>query len=202
LDEIDSFIPEPQLDTEKPFLIPIQGVYSLAVRGTMVMGYVERGIIKVGDELKRVGFQQTFKTVCKGLNRSRKLSIIGHAGDNIGILLGGTKRDEVKRGQVVAAPGSISPHINFKAEIYLLNKEEGGRHVPLFSEHKPWLYFRTTEVAGSLTLPDNLAMVMPGDNAPTEVRLETSIAMEKGLQFDILEGGRTISVGIVAEIIE
>ena len=257
MDAIDSFVPEPKRDIDKPFLMPIEDVFSISGRGTVVTGRVERGIIHVGDDveivgiretlktvctgvemfrklldegqagdnigvllrgtkreevergivhvgdaLEIVGIRETFKTVCTGVEMFRKLLDEGRAGDNIGVLLRGTKRDEVERGQVVAIPGSINPHTKFKAEVYILSKEEGGRHTPFFSGYRPQFYFRTTDVTGILTLPEGVEMVMPGDNVTIEAHLITPIAMEKELRFAVREGGRTVGAGVVSEIIE
>ncbi|MBW2017042.1 MAG: elongation factor Tu, partial [Deltaproteobacteria bacterium] len=185
MDAIDEYVPEPVRDTDKPFLMPIEDVFSISGRGTVVTGRVERGVIKVGDEVEIVGIKETMKTVCTGVEMFRKILDQGQAGDNIGVLLRGTKRDEVQRGQVVAAPGSITPHTKFKAEAYILTKEEGGRHTPFFSGYRPQFYFRTTDVTGVVTLPEGVEMVMPGDNVSMEVHLITPIAMEKELRFAI-----------------
>ena len=202
MDAIDSYIPEPVRDTEKTFLMPIEDVFSISGRGTVVTGRVERGVIKVGDEVEIVGIRDTLKTVCTGVEMFRKILDQGQAGDNIGVLLRGTKRDEVERGQVVAAPGTITPHTKFKAEAYILTKEEGGRHTPFFNGYRPQFYFRTTDVTGVVTLPEGVEMVMPGDNVTIEVALITPIAMEKELRFAIREGGRTVGAGVISEIIE
>ncbi len=202
LDAIDEYIPEPVRDVEKPFLMPIEDVFSISGRGTVVTGRVERGVIKVGQEVEVVGIRPTMKTVCTGVEMFRKILDQGQAGDNIGVLLRGTKRDEVERGQVVAAPGSITPHTKFKAEAYILTKEEGGRHTPFFSGYRPQFYFRTTDVTGVVTLPEGVEMVMPGDNVSMEVSLITPIAMEKELRFAIREGGRTVGAGVISEILE
>jgi elongation factor Tu len=202
MDAIDSFIPEPQRDTDKPFLMPIEDVFSISGRGTVVTGRVERGVIKVGDEVELVGIRPTLKTVCTGVEMFRKILDQGQAGDNIGVLVRGTKRDEVERGQVVAKPGSITPHTKFKAEAYILTKEEGGRHTPFFNGYRPQFYFRTTDVTGVTTLPEGVEMVMPGDNVAMEISLITPIAMEKELRFAIREGGRTVGAGVISEIIE
>jgi elongation factor Tu len=198
---IDDFIPEPERDVDKPFLMPIEDVFSISGRGTVVTGRAERGIIRVSDNIEIVGIRPTFKTVCTGVEMFRKLLDEGRAGDNIGVLLRGTKRDEVERGQVVAAPGSITPHTKFKAECYILSKEEGGRHTPFFNGYRPQFYFRTTDVTGVLTLPEGIEMVMPGDNVAIEAELITPIAMEKELRFAIREGGRTVGAGVVSEIV-
>ena len=202
MDAIDAYIPEPQRDIDKPFLMPIEDVFSISGRGTVVTGRVERGIIRVGDNVEIVGIRPTAKTVCTGVEMFRKLLDEGQAGDNIGVLLRGTKRDEVERGQVVAQPGSITPHTKFKAEVYVLSKEEGGRHTPFFTGYRPQFYFRTTDVTGVVTLPEGVEMVMPGDNVTIEGALITPIAMEKELRFAIREGGRTVGAGVVSEIIE
>ena len=202
LDAIDSFIPEPVRDTDKPFLMPIEDVFSISGRGTVVTGRVDRGVIKVGEDVEIVGIRDTMKTVCTGVEMFRKILDEGQAGDNIGVLLRGTKRDEVERGQVVAKPGSITPHTKFKAEAYILTKEEGGRHTPFFNGYRPQFYFRTTDVTGVTTLPEGVEMVMPGDNVNMEVSLITPIAMEKELRFAIREGGRTVGAGVISEIIE
>ena len=202
MDAIDEYIPEPVRDTDKPFLMPIEDVFSISGRGTVVTGRVERGIIKVGDEVEIVGIKDTMKTVCTGVEMFRKILDQGIAGDNVGVLIRGTKRDEVERGQVVAKPGSITPHTQFKAEAYILTKEEGGRHTPFFNGYRPQFYFRTTDVTGVTTLPDGVEMVMPGDNVSMEVVLITPIAMEKELRFAIREGGRTVGAGVISEIIE
>jgi elongation factor Tu len=202
MDAIDEYIPEPVRDTDKPFLMPIEDVFSISGRGTVVTGRVERGIVKVGDEVEIVGIKPTMKTVCTGVEMFRKILDQGLAGDNIGVLIRGTKRDEVERGQVVAKPGSITPHTKFKAEAYILTKEEGGRHTPFFNGYRPQFYFRTTDVTGVTTLPENVEMVMPGDNVSMEVVLITPIAMEKELRFAIREGGRTVGAGVISDIIE
>jgi elongation factor Tu len=198
----DEYIPEPVRDIDKPFLMPIEDVFSISGRGTVVTGRVERGIIKVQEEVEIVGFQPTFKTVCTGVEMFRKILDQGQAGDNVGLLLRGTKKDEVERGQVVAKPGSILPHTKFKAEVYVLNKEEGGRHTPFFSGYRPQFYLRTTDVTGVVTLPEGVEMVMPGDNVAIEVHLITPVALEKELRFAIREGGRTVGAGVVTEIVE
>ena len=198
----DSYFPEPVRDTDKPFLMPIEDVFSISGRGTVVTGRVERGVIKVGDEVEIVGIHPTAKTTCTGVEMFRKLLDQGQAGDNIGALLRGTKRDEVERGQVLAAPKSITPHKKFKAEVYVLSKEEGGRHTPFFSGYRPQFYFRTTDVTGVISLNEGVEMVMPGDNATFNVELIAPIAMEQGLRFAIREGGRTVGAGVVTEIVE
>ncbi|MCP4578013.1 MAG: elongation factor Tu [Deltaproteobacteria bacterium] len=202
MDAIDEYIPEPVRDTDKPFLMPIEDVFSISGRGTVVTGRIERGIVKVGDEVEIVGIKDTMKTVCTGVEMFRKILDQGIAGDNVGVLIRGTKRDEVERGQVVAKPGSITPHTQFKAEAYILTKEEGGRHTPFFNGYRPQFYFRTTDVTGVTTLPEGVEMVMPGDNVSMEVVLITPIAMEKELRFAIREGGRTVGAGVISEIIE
>ena len=199
---VDSFIPNPVRDIDKPFLMPVEDVFTISGRGTVVTGRVERGIVKVGDDVEIVGITDTLKTVCTGVEMFRKLLDQGQAGDNIGVLLRGTKRDDVQRGQVVSKPGSIKPHTKFKAEAYILTKEEGGRHTPFFNGYRPQFYFRTTDVTGVVTLPDGVEMVMPGDNVSVEVNLITPIAMEKELNFAIREGGRTVGAGVISEIIE
>ena len=198
----DSFIPDPVRDIDKPFLMPIEDVFSISGRGTVVTGRVERGIIKVGDEVEIVGIKPTQKTTCTGVEMFRKLLDQGEAGDNIGALLRGTKRDDVERGQVLAAPKSITPHKKFKAEVYVLSKEEGGRHTPFFTGYRPQFYFRTTDITGVIALPEGVEMVMPGDNSQFIVELIAPIAMEAGLRFAIREGGRTVGSGVVTEIIE
>ena len=202
MEAIDAFIPEPVRDVEKPFLMPIEDVFTISGRGTVVTGRVERGVIKVGQEVEIVGIRPTMKTVCTGVEMFRKILDQGQAGDNIGVLLRGTKRDEVERGQVVAAPGSITPHTKFKAEAYILTKEEGGRHTPFFTGYRPQFYFRTTDVTGVVTLPEGVEMVMPGDNVTMEISLIMPIAMEKELRFAIREGGRTVGAGVISEIFE
>jgi elongation factor Tu len=202
MEALDSYVPEPVRDTEKPFLMPIEDVFSISGRGTVVTGRVERGIINVSDEVEIVGIRDTRKTVCTGVEMFRKILDQGQAGDNIGVLLRGTKREEVERGQVVAKPGSITPHTKFKAEAYILTKEEGGRHTPFFNGYRPQFYFRTTDVTGVTTLPEGVEMVMPGDNVAMEVALITPIAMEKELRFAIREGGRTVGAGVISEILE
>jgi len=199
---VDEYIPEPRRDVDKPFLMPIEDVFSISGRGTVVTGRVERGVVKVGDEVEVVGIRPTFRTVCTGVEMFRKILDQGQAGDNIGVLLRGTKRDEVERGQVVARLGSITPHTRFKGSVYVLTKEEGGRHTPFFNGYRPQFYFRTTDVTGVVTLPAGVEMVMPGDSVGLEVQLITPIAMEKELRFAIREGGRTVGAGVIAEIIE
>ena len=202
LQACDDFIPDPERDIDKPFLMPIEDVFSISGRGTVVTGRVERGIIKVGEEVEIVGIRPTVKTTCTGVEMFRKLLDQGQAGDNIGALLRGTKRDEVERGQVLAAPKSITPHKKFKAQVYVLTKEEGGRHTPFFTGYRPQFYFRTTDITGIIALEEGVEMVMPGDNATFNVELIHPIAMEKGLRFAIREGGRTVGAGVVTEIVE
>ena len=202
LNACDTYFPDPVRETDKPFLMPIEDVFSISGRGTVVTGRVERGIIKVGDEVEIVGIRPTVKTTCTGVEMFRKLLDQGEAGDNIGALLRGTKRDEVERGQVLAAPKSITPHKKFKAEVYVLSKEEGGRHTPFFTGYRPQFYFRTTDITGIIALEEGVEMVMPGDNATFNVELIHPIAMEKGLRFAIREGGRTVGAGVVTEIVE
>jgi elongation factor Tu len=199
---LDSYIPQPQRAIDGPFLMPVEDVFSISGRGTVVTGRVERGIVKVGDELEIVGLKPTLKTVCTGVEMFRKLLDQGQAGDNVGVLLRGTKREEVERGQVLAKPGSITPHTRFSCEVYVLSKEEGGRHTPFFPGYRPQFYFRTTDVTGSCTLPAGTEMVMPGDNVGMEVTLIAPIAMEEGLRFAIREGGRTVGAGVVAKVLE
>ena len=198
---LDSYIPEPERAVDGTFLMPIEDVFSISGRGTVVTGRVERGIIKVGDEIEIVGIRDTQKTTCTGVEMFRKLLDQGQAGDNVGILLRGTKREDVERGQVLAKPGTIKPHTEFEAEVYILSKDEGGRHTPFFSNYRPQFYFRTTDVTGSVTLPEGTEMVMPGDNIQMKVKLIAPIAMEQGLRFAIREGGRTVGAGVVAKII-
>jgi len=199
---LDSYIPQPQRALDGTFLMPVEDVFSISGRGTVVTGRVERGIVKVGDEIEIVGLKPTIKTVCTGVEMFRKLLDQGQAGDNVGILLRGTKREEVERGQVLAKPASITPHTKFTAEIYVLSKDEGGRHTPFFNGYRPQFYFRTTDVTGSIELPKGTEMVMPGDNISIEVQLIQPIAMEEGLRFAIREGGKTVGAGVVAKIIE
>ncbi|MCT8945249.1 elongation factor Tu [Shewanella putrefaciens] len=198
---LDSYIPEPQRDIDKPFLLPIEDVFSISGRGTVVTGRVERGIVRVGDEVEIVGVRATTKTTCTGVEMFRKLLDEGRAGENCGILLRGTKRDDVERGQVLAKPGSINPHTTFESEVYVLSKEEGGRHTPFFKGYRPQFYFRTTDVTGTIELPEGVEMVMPGDNIKMVVTLICPIAMDEGLRFAIREGGRTVGAGVVAKII-
>ena len=199
---VDSYIPTPERAIDRPFLMPIEDVFSISGRGTVVTGRVERGIVKVGDEVEIVGIRETSKTVCTGVEMFRKLLDSGEAGDNIGVLLRGTKRDDVERGQVLARPGTITPHTRFKAETYVLTKEEGGRHTPFFTNYRPQFYFRTTDVTGHVLLPEGVEMVMPGDNVTMDVELISPIAMDEGLRFAIREGGRTVGAGVVAQIVE
>jgi len=201
MDALDSYIPEPKRATDKPFLMPVEDVFSIAGRGTVATGRIERGKVKVGEEIEIVGLRDTQKTVVTGVEMFRKLLDEGMAGDNVGALLRGLKREDVERGQVLAKPGSITPHTKFKAQIYVLTKEEGGRHTPFFKGYRPQFYFRTTDVTGTVKLPENVEMVMPGDNIAIEVELITPIAMEKELRFAIREGGRTVGAGVVAEVI-
>jgi len=199
---LDTYIPEPKRAIDGAFLMPIEDVFSISGRGTVVTGRVERGIVKVGEEIEIVGIKPTAKTICTGVEMFRKLLDQGQAGDNVGILLRGTKREEVERGQVLAKPGSITPHTKFEAEVYVLSKEEGGRHTPFFNNYRPQFYFRTTDVTGAVELPAGTEMVMPGDNVKIKVALIAPIAMEQGLRFAIREGGRTVGAGVVAKIIE
>jgi len=202
VETLDNYIPEPERDIDRPFLLPIEDVFSISGRGTVVTGRVERGIVKVGDEIEIVGLKDTTKTTCTGVEMFRKLLDEGRAGENVGVLLRGTKREEVERGQVLAKPGSITPHTKFESEVYILSKEEGGRHTPFFKGYRPQFYFRTTDVTGSVELPEGVEMVMPGDNIKMEVTLIAPIAMDEGLRFAIREGGRTVGAGVVAKIIE
>jgi elongation factor Tu len=199
---VDEYIPQPERAKDKPYLMPIEDVFSISGRGTVVTGRIERGVIKVGEDIEIVGIRDTTKTVCTGVEMFRKLLDQGEAGDNVGILLRGTKREDVERGQVLAKPGSITPHTRFKCEAYILTKDEGGRHTPFFSNYRPQFYFRTTDVTGSVVLPDGTEMVMPGDNIAMEVNLIAPIAMDEGLRFAIREGGRTVGAGVVTSIIE
>ncbi|NMF88840.1 MULTISPECIES: elongation factor Tu [Aromatoleum] len=199
---LDSYIPTPERAIDKPFLLPIEDVFSISGRGTVVTGRVERGIVKVGEEVEIVGIKPTVKTICTGVEMFRKLLDQGQAGDNVGVLLRGTKREDVERGQVLCKPGSIKPHTHFTGEVYVLSKEEGGRHTPFFNNYRPQFYFRTTDVTGSIALPEGTEMVMPGDNVSITVKLLAPIAMEEGLRFAIREGGRTVGAGVVAKIIE
>jgi len=202
LDEMDAYIPTPKRETEKDFIMPIEDIFSISGRGTVVTGRIEAGIVNVGDELEIVGIRETGKTICTGVEMFRKLLDSGEAGDNVGVLLRGTKRDDVERGQVLAKPGTITPHTKFEAEIYVLSKDEGGRHTPFFKGYRPQFYFRTTDVTGACELPEGVEMVMPGDNVKMVVELIAPIAMDEGLRFAIREGGRTVGAGVVAKIIE
>ena len=199
---VDAYIPQPERPKDQPFLMPIEDVFSIAGRGTVVTGRIERGIVNVGEEIEIVGLKDTQKTTCTGVEMFRKLLDQGEAGDNVGVLLRGTKREEVERGQVLCAPGSISPHTEFKAEAYILTKDEGGRHTPFFSNYRPQFYFRTTDVTGSVELPSGTEMVMPGDNIAMTVTLIAPIAMDEGLRFAIREGGRTVGAGVVATVVK
>jgi elongation factor Tu len=201
MDALDTFIPEPKRELDKPFLMPVEDVFTISGRGTVVTGRVERGMVKVGEEVEIVGFKDTVKTTVTGVEMFRKLLDEGRAGDNIGALLRGTKREEIERGQVLAKPGSITPHKNFMGEVYVLKKEEGGRHTPFFKGYRPQFYFRTTDVTGDVKLPDGMEMVMPGDNVNMEIMLITPIACEEGLRFAIREGGKTVGAGVVTKII-
>jgi elongation factor Tu len=197
---VDSYFPEPERDVDKPFLMPIEDVFTITGRGTVVTGRVERGMVKVGEEIEIVGIRPTTKTVCTGVEMFRKLLDEGRAGDNIGALLRGTKKEDVERGQVLSKPGSITPHTNFQAQVYVLTKEEGGRHTPFFNNYRPQFYFRTTDITGAVDLPGGTEMVMPGDNTEMTVELINPIAMEEGLRFAIREGGRTVGAGRVIKI--
>ena len=199
---LDTYIPTPERAVDKPFLLPIEDVFSISGRGTVVTGRVERGVINVGDEIEIVGLKETQKTTCTGVEMFRKLLDQGQAGDNIGVLLRGTKREEVERGQVLAKPGTITPHTKFEAEVYVLSKEEGGRHTPFFANYRPQFYFRTTDVTGAVTLSEGVEMVMPGENVKITVELIAPIAMEEGLRFAIREGGRTVGAGVVSKVIQ
>jgi elongation factor Tu len=199
---MDEYIPIPERPVDQPFLLPIEDVFSISGRGTVVTGRVERGIVRVGEEVEIVGIRETKKTICTGVEMFRKLLDQGQAGDNVGVLLRGTKRDEVERGQVLCVPGSITPHTKFECEVYVLSKEEGGRHTPFFSNYRPQFYFRTTDVTGAVELPEGSEMVMPGDNIRMVVDLISPIAMEEGVRFAIREGGRTVGAGVVSKIIE
>ncbi|KGI76598.1 EF-Tu/IF-2/RF-3 family GTPase, partial [Oleiagrimonas soli] len=202
VEALDTWIPEPERDIDKPFLMPVEDVFSISGRGTVVTGRIERGVIKVGEEVEIVGIRPTTKTTVTGVEMFRKLLDQGQAGDNVGLLLRGTKRDEVERGQVLAKPGSITPHTKFEAEVYVLSKDEGGRHTPFFKGYRPQFYFRTTDVTGACELPEGVEMVMPGDNVKMVVTLIAPIAMDDGLRFAIREGGRTVGAGVVAKIFE
>jgi elongation factor Tu len=201
VEALDSYIPEPERDTDKNFLMPIEDVFSISGRGTVVTGRIERGIIKVGEEVEIVGIKDTVKTICTGVEMFRKLLDEGRAGDNVGLLLRGTKREDVERGQVLAKPGSITPHTKFEAEVYVLSKDEGGRHTPFLKGYRPQFYFRTTDVTGAVDLPEGVEMVMPGDNIQMMVELIAPIAMEDGVRFAIREGGRTVGAGVVSKIL-
>ena len=202
MDEVDAYIPQPERPIDLPFLMPIEDVFSISGRGTVVTGRVERGIVKVGEEVEIVGLKDTVKTTVTGVEMFRKLLDQGQAGDNVGVLLRGTKREDVERGQVLCKPGSIKPHTKFKAEAYILTKEEGGRHTPFFTNYRPQFYFRTTDVTGVVTLPEGTEMVMPGDNISMDVQLIVPIAMEEKLRFAIREGGRTVGAGVVAQVMD
>ncbi len=202
MEAVDSYIPQPDRPKDQPFLMPIEDVFSISGRGTVVTGRIERGMVKVGEEVEIVGLKETLKTTCTGVEMFRKLLDEGEAGDNVGCLLRGTKREEVERGQVLAKPGSILPHTRFKAEAYILTKDEGGRHTPFFTNYRPQFYFRTTDVTGQVQLPEGTEMVMPGDNVAMDIELIAPIAMEPGLRFAIREGGRTVGAGVVAEVVE
>jgi elongation factor Tu len=199
---VDRYVPEPKRDIDRPFLMPVEDVFSISGRGTVVTGRVDRGIVKVGDEVEIVGIRPTLKTVCTGVEMFRKTLDQGQAGDNIGVLLRGVKREEVERGQVLSKPGAITPHRKFKASTYILTKEEGGRHTPFFNGYRPQYYFRTTDVTGVATLPEGVEMVMPGDDVNLTVELITPIAMEKELRFAIREGGRTVGAGVISDVLE
>jgi elongation factor Tu len=201
LDTVDAYIPEPPREVDKPFLMAIEDVFSISGRGTVVTGRIERGVVKVGEEIEIIGIKDTVKTTCTGVEMFRKLLDQGQAGDNVGILLRGTKREDVERGQVLAKPGSILPHTKFECEVYILSKDEGGRHTPFFNNYRPQFYFRTTDVTGSVTLPEGPERVMPGDNVKMVVQLIAPIAMEQGLRFAIREGGRTVGAGVVAKVL-
>jgi elongation factor Tu len=202
MDAVDSYIPEPVRQTDRPFLMPVEDVFSITGRGTVATGRIERGIVKVGEELEMVGLGAVKKTVVTGVEMFRKLLDEGRAGDNVGLLLRGVNKEEIERGMVLAKPGSITPHTKFKAEVYVLTKEEGGRHTPFFPGYRPQFYFRTTDVTGSVTLPEGVEMVMPGDNIQMVIELISPIAMEKELRFAIREGGRTVGAGVVTEVIQ
>lgn len=202
VEAMDEYIPVPERATDQPFLLPIEDVFSISGRGTVVTGRIERGVVKVGEEIEIVGLKPTIKTTCTGVEMFRKLLDQGQAGDNVGVLLRGTKREEVERGQVLAKPGSITPHTRFEAEVYILSKEEGGRHTPFFKGYRPQFYFRTTDVTGEVILPEGVEMVMPGDNMKMVVTLIAPVAMEEGLRFAIREGGRTVGAGVVAKVLE
>jgi elongation factor Tu len=201
VEAMDSYIPVPERPVDLPFLLPIEDVFSISGRGTVVTGRIERGVVHVGDEIEIVGIKDTTKTTCTGVEMFRKLLDEGQAGDNVGVLLRGTKREDVERGQVLCKPGSVNPHTHFEAEVYVLSKDEGGRHTPFFNNYRPQFYFRTTDVTGAVDLPEGVEMVMPGDNVKVEVKLINPIAMEEGLRFAIREGGRTVGAGVVSKII-
>jgi elongation factor Tu len=201
VETLDEYIPEPERAVDQPFLMPIEDVFSISGRGTVVTGRIERGVLKTGDEIEIVGIRDTSKTTCTGVEMFRKMLDEGRAGENVGALLRGTKRDEVERGQVLAKPGSITPHTQFEGEVYVLSKEEGGRHTPFFKGYRPQFYFRTTDITGAVELPEGVEMVMPGDNVQMSVTLINPIAMEEGLRFAIREGGRTVGAGVVSKII-
>jgi len=201
MDAVDNYIPVPPRDMDKPFLMPIEDIFSIQGRGTVVTGRIEKGMVKVGEEVEIVGFRDTRKTVVTGVEMFKKLLDSGMAGDNVGLLLRGVDKDDVERGQVLAKPNSIKPHANFKGEVYVLSKEEGGRHTPFFKGYRPQFYFRTTDVTGIVTLPEGTEMVMPGDNVTVGVELITPVAMDKGLRFAIREGGRTVGAGTVSEVV-
>jgi len=198
---VDAYIPTPERQVDKPFLMPVEDIFSISGRGTVATGRIERGLVKVGEEIEVVGIRDTVKTTVTGVEMFKKLLDQGQAGDNVGLLLRGVKREDIERGQVLAKPGTITPHTKFKAEAYVLTKEEGGRHTPFFSGYRPQFYFRTTDVTGVASLPDGIEMVMPGDNIAMEIELITPIAMEKGLRFAIREGGRTVGAGTISEIL-
>jgi elongation factor Tu len=202
MEAVDAYIPQPARALDKPFLMPVEDVFSISGRGTVVTGRIEQGIVKVGEEIEIVGIKPTVKTTCTGVEMFRKLLDEGQAGDNVGILLRGTKREDVERGQVLAKPGTINPHTHFTAEAYILSKDEGGRHTPFFNNYRPQFYFRTTDVTGMVKLPEGTEMVMPGDNCSMDVELITPIAMEEKQRFAIREGGRTVGAGVVAKIIK
>ncbi len=202
MEACDAFIPEPVRETDKPFLMPVEDVFTISGRGTVVTGRIERGVIKVGETVEIIGYTDTRSTVVTGVEMFRKLLDSGQAGDNVGCLLRGVKREEVERGQVLAKPGSITPHKKFKAEVYVLKKEEGGRHTPFFTNYRPQFYFRTTDVTGVVRLPEGVEMVMPGDNIQMDIELITPVAADNGLRFAIREGGRTVGAGVVTQIIE
>jgi len=202
VEALDSYIPDPERAIDQPFLMPIEDVFSISGRGTVVTGRIERGIVKVGEEVEIVGIKDTQKTTCTGVEMFRKLLDEGRAGDNVGVLLRGTKREDVERGQVLAKPGSITPHTKFEGEVYVLTKEEGGRHTPFFKGYRPQFYFRTTDVTGEVQLPEGMEMIMPGDNTKVKVTLIAPIAMEKGVRFAIREGGRTVGAGVVTDVLE